>query len=938
MDTINQIIKGDFDLDFVGKNLDNLNGTISGKNIEISRNNNLIQIPNLQISAVENQSIKSITLKSEPLDLEIKGDFKLSKLNVSLQDFAYQLLPAYMPQIKEQLPKEELTFSINVKNPNQLTALYLPELSLSPFKMSAFYNSDNKELKLFSDNKSIKYNEIEILNSSFSAIKEKDSVLTIKFNAKNITNYKDYNVEQVDIKAFAFKNIIDFRLIASDTTYKLKMDSKGHFLFKNDSVFLTMKSSDLLINKEEWKIKDNSKILFTSQKINLDQLTLFNQNQSITLNGEYGEKAQEDLVFDVDNFDLKLLNNFIKSNSFPKTFGVSNGKIKYNTKNQTPSFSSDFEINHFQLGKDTLGNFSVKTENNGLKAPQKIKIQVLDGLLDSLEVSGEIDYLSKSNNLNLSAFLPKTKASVFEPLLKGIMTNFKGFVYTRDSLKISGTFAQPEVSGQIVFEDIELLIDYLKVPVKFSAVVNSQKNMFKFSPFEIFDDKNNKAKASGNITHNGFKDYKLNFYLKDVDNFHVLNTQASDNNLYYGQGFMSGSAQFNGPFENLDIKINAKTMPNTVFFLPISEGVASDLPSFVHFKLPKKKFVKKTDEFPLNSLILDIEANNNATVEIIFDETLGDKITGTGNGNLKMEMNNNGDFYMFGNYKVSSGKYLFTAFDLYNKPFYIRPGGTITWYGDPFDAKLDIVAYNTARSSSQPLQLAVSLNSNGSTTSRLITVESELYLKGNLFTPEISFGLNFPKLQYEVQEDYITLQSVISRIKTDKDEVSRQVFGLLIMNSFLPPTFAESSLGVSNVGSTALSTAGSDLLSAQLSNWLNKIDPNWRVNVIYKNGTLTLPPEYGVELSSKFLKDKLSIDGSYSTLTNRPNINLEYKITKKGNIKVKAYTRSSFNSINTTSLSTPITTTGVGIVYTKEFNKLSWFRRKKKKVKAVIPQ
>jgi len=182
----------------------------------------------------------------------------------------------------------------------------------------------------------------------------------------------------------------------------------------------------------------------------------------------------------------------------------------------------------------------------------------------------------------------------------------------------------------------------------------------------------------------------------------------------------------------------------------------------------------------------------------------------------------------------------------------------------------------------------------------------------------------------ELQQDYITLQSVISRIKSDKDEVSRQIFGLLIINSFLPPTFAEAGAGSNNIGTTALSTAGSDLLSAQLSNWLNKIDPNWRVNVIYKNGTFALPPEYGVELSSKFLKDKLTFDGSISSLTNRPNINLEYKITSKGNIKVKAYTRSSFSQTNA-ALTTPITTTGVGIVYTKEFNYLGIFRRKKKK-------
>jgi len=143
--------------------------------------------------------------------------------------------------------------------------------------------------------------------------------------------------------------------------------------------------------------------------------------------------------------------------------------------------------------------------------------------------------------------------------------------------------------------------------------------------------------------------------------------------------------------------------------------------------------------------------------------------------------------------------------------------------------------------------------------------------------------------------------------------------------------FAQSEAGLTNAGSTALSSAGTDLLSNQLSNWLNKIDPNWKVNVIYKNGSITLPAEYGLLLSSKFLNDKLTFDGSFSNYSSIPNINLEYKLTKKGNVKIKAYTRSSFNQVNTTSLSTPITTNGVGVVYTKEFNVLRPFKFLKRK-------
>ena len=460
------------------------------------------------------------------------------------------------------------------------------------------------------------------------------------------------------------------------------------------------------------------------------------------------------------------------------------------------------------------------------------------------------------------------------------------------------------------------------------------RNQLSIQPFAISDHKKGSGMVKAVFTHQSFDDFKMDLELMNLRQFHVLNTGKGDNELFYGQGFANGNAQIKGPFESLDLAVQATTTAGTKLYIPISEGEASSFPNYVHFKTNRKKIIKdNTSDFPLHSLVLDIEATNDADVEIIFDEILGDKITGSGHGDLKLEINQSGDFFMFGNYIVDKGRYLFTAFDLYNKPFNIRPGGSITWYGDPLDAKLNIVAYNSETTSPTPLLTAVALNSNfnANTSVQAVTVESELYLKGNLFLPEVSFGLNFPKLQSEAGNYTSSLSPVINRIKSDKEEVNRQVFSLLLMKKFLPPMFAQSEAGLTNAGSTALSSAGTDLLSNQLSNWLNKIDPNWKVNVIYKNGSITLPAEYGFLLSSKFLNDKLTFDGSISNYSSIPNINLEYKLTKKGNVKIKAYTRSSFNQVNTTSLSTPITTNGVGVVYTKEFNILRPFKFLKRK-------
>jgi len=45
-------------------------------------------------------------------------------------------------------------------------------------------------------------------------------------------------------------------------------------------------------------------------------------------------------------------------------------------------------------------------------------------------------------------------------------------------------------------------------------------------------------------------------------------------------------------------------------------------------------------------------------------------------------MTRQGDISMYGHYEIEQGEYLFTLFNLVNKPFAVKQGGTIDWLGD----------------------------------------------------------------------------------------------------------------------------------------------------------------------------------------------------------------------------------------------------------------
>ena len=72
---------------------------------------------------------------------------------------------------------------------------------------------------------------------------------------------------------------------------------------------------------------------------------------------------------------------------------------------------------------------------------------------------------------------------------------------------------------------------------------------------------------------------------------------------------------------------------------------------------------------------MNFELNENAEVNIIFDETLGDKIRARGSGFINIGYNSkDDDVYMYGDYKVNEGDYLFTLQNFVNKKFEIENG------------------------------------------------------------------------------------------------------------------------------------------------------------------------------------------------------------------------------------------------------------------------
>ncbi|MGL6180205.1 MAG: translocation/assembly module TamB domain-containing protein, partial [Tannerellaceae bacterium] len=230
--------------------------------------------------------------------------------------------------------------------------------------------------------------------------------------------------------------------------------------------------------------------------------------------------------------------------------------------------------------------------------------------------------------------------------------------------------------------------------------------------------------------------------------------------------------------------------------------------------------------------------------------------------------------------------------------------------GDPLDASLNVDALYTLTAYLGDLDERLAQES-----ARLnVPVNCILKIQNKLSDPKLSFDLELPSSSPELERQ---VQSLI----TTEDMMSRQIMYLLILSKFYTPDVnTQTGKTSSNFASVASST-----ISSQLSSILNSITDKVQIGTNIKANDATFDDtEVELMLSSQLLNNRLIFNGNFG-YKNNPNIqsfvgdfDLEYKLTKSGEVRLKAYNH--YNDMYKY-LNSSQTTQGLGIMLKKDFNR-----------------
>ena len=329
-------------------------------------------------------------------------------------------------------------------------------------------------------------------------------------------------------------------------------------------------------------------------------------------------------------------------------------------------------------------------------------------------------------------------------------------------------------------------------------------------------------------------------------------------------------------------------------------------------------------------MVFDLEVTPEAEVQIIFDPQVGDILKGNGSGALTFEINDRGDFEMYGDYTFESGEYLFTLQNIINKRLKLQQGSMITWNGDPLNAVIDLQAIYSAKAS--PIVL---VPDGPDYLKNRLPVDCHLIMTGNLLNPSISYEIELPTAEEE------TRNYVRNAINTE-EELTKQFLSLLVINKFSSSHLATAAtISGGSAGMSKVTT--SELISNQLSNWLSQISSDFDMGVNYRPGDEISTDQVELALSTQILDERVSIhtnvdvsgsgEQGTSSGTNTTYIagefDVDVKLTDDGKLKVKAFNHSNDDQLYKTS---PYTQ-GVGFVYGEDFNNLrgwSFCRRRRR--------
>lgn len=861
-------------------------------------------------------------------DIAYDGNVALQNIPVLMKNyFAKYFSAQYADSVSGN---EHFDVAVNIRDLSILKDLYAMNISVpEEARIKAAFKEKHFTTNISFDK--LIYNTIEIDKLSLEA-NGKDSSFRVDFKTAAVSN-ESQTLKEILLESDLREGILDSRLSFSDAESEKWFDIGAEFQPQNPALNVVIKEP-LLLNHVSWNVDDKNRTFIQNNNIVFKDVKLTSGDKLISLlsDAQYPEKLA--VVF--KNMNLALLSEMTHNDTTSIT-GSFDGNLKLTNlmAKPFPVFDIKLDVNDIVVENHKLGNLNILAANtrstniadldvNFGEQNMRFNLNGSYGLNEDIPM----DLKLNAENLDLSAI---------KPLIKDIITNASGIVNA--SLNLKGSFSKPDIAGQIGFDKATAFV----VPAQTQFTIDQQKILFRgnkilFNKFTVKDAENRNLAINGDIS------------LADLNNLsYNLNIQSQKFLAYQGppdklpgqdnKVIITSNIQIEGKNNIPVVKATLNIDEGSKFFYKITKHATTITEEgVIEFASAPNVEEEEKEQAPSAMENLNLTANitidENTAIRVVTDPVRNLGLNMVAGGKFSMSQRPYQSPQLIGRLDISGGDYSMNFSGVRKIKFNIADSSYINWYGSISEPELNLRAYYEVKTST------AGLISEDTDQPLVLPFMVFMNISGSLANPTFSFELSLPSEYEGVNNGQVAAK--LQEINSNETELNQTAMSLILFGTF----------GFDNIA--GIVTSGRAGTNAVISNALNQfvgqkvkfVDLHFELESYDNYGGTSddnLRTEMKIAAAKKLADDRLNVElGATAVLQAdeieqqqsaldkiSPEFNIGYLLNEPRTLSVRAFRSSEYRGL----VEGKVISTGIGLIFQKDFNKLSdLFAKKPKEV------
>ncbi len=908
---------------------------LTGDSILLSNKDRSFLFDQLTIAGHLGTDTTAVTVLSDALQVEYTSNIRIDSLVPNMREKLYSYFSAdssFTP-----LRGKKMALRVAIPHTEWLTGLVLPDLRTFELKtFTGSYDSDKDALGLDIDIPHAEYNQARI-NAFTVQVNAAGSELNGEVNIGRAA-YDSLHVEHLELQAETSPGALLLTLHEHPESNRTHYEIPLEFTRTSGGLAMHIREG-LLLDTLPWTADPANLLRFTADGPLAEHFILQGGSQHVTLLTDANATHLE-----LDHYDLGTLVNFIAtSDTVPFAAGIATGSLSLPLRGgvglQVDMQVKDLTLIGTRLGDGALVASEEQAKNYKATAHLANNANVLDASA-SVDLAGSQPVVDARTTFDLKDI------RFLQPFVSRFAYDLGGGLGADLHYTMQG--GRSSMLGDVSFTDATVGV----VATKSRYTLQKEHLTFDgpglhLDNFTVRDSLNDTFVLDGAVhLDNASTRYDL---ILRTDSFQLAHSTAGSSKFFYGDLFAGIDLRITGTDRAPVVRGDLRILPGTDLsvILPGSKVVLVKSDGIVEFTTDLRSTDTTTTatdaevlrdsiqaQLPKVDLDVRIHINDQAAFSVVLDPTTGDAASFQGNGDLRFAYSTQGGMYLSGPFTITQGGYTLEFYGLVKKRFDLVAGSKLTWTGDPLAAQMDIRTKYISKSASYPLVA----NSTGALSeverNRLqapLPYEVLININGELQKPNITFGLD---LDRGYRNSYPQVNDQLDRLAdaTHADERNRQVFGLLVLNSFIQD---ESSGGApsSGIASSAARSSVNGLLTDQMNKltgrFIKGVDIQLGVNTVDQADGNSVYQRTSVDykVSKSFLNKRLSFEVGGSVGVNEQDKSVSnvsstraaqyailYDLDAEGRFRLRGFYENAFDLYDG-----DITDSGVALMYTKEF-------------------